>query len=157
MLWQTLFSIGFSPTCPNLREISIAQVNIPSQAYNLTVLVASSLRSISLHAGAASGEVASSMVLDALHNRGMRIFDVAYTGYTTNNVLSCIFRFSELRSVTIRATKYKGDLLETSDIQTFGTLEHLTTLDLSLEMFQRDSHVGHWIESMEQLSVLSLH
>ncbi|EKM81432.1 hypothetical protein AGABI1DRAFT_125819 [Agaricus bisporus var. burnettii JB137-S8] len=156
-LWNTLLSTGFTgPLCPNLREMSIAGMDMPSQAYNLTALASPSLQSIKLQADDPSGTVASSIILDTLNYHGMRMLDIKYTGYATHNVLLRIFQFSELRSLTIRAKQYQGSLLKSADVQSFGTLAHLTTLDISLDMFQTDPHVGRWIESMEQLSILSL-
>ncbi|KAF7771689.1 hypothetical protein Agabi119p4_6000 [Agaricus bisporus var. burnettii] len=126
------------------------------QAYHLTALASSSLQSINFQAGDSSSAVASSIILDTLNYRGIRMLDIIYTDYITKNVLSRIFQFSELRSLTLKTTQYRGSHLESSDIQSFGTLAHLTTLNLSLGMFQMASDVGRWIESMAQLSVLSL-
>ncbi|XP_006461543.1 hypothetical protein AGABI2DRAFT_178655 [Agaricus bisporus var. bisporus H97] len=156
-LWNTLLSTGFTgPLCPNLRGMSIAGMDMPSQAYNLTALASPSLQSIKLQADDTSGTVASSIILDTLNYHGMRMLDITYTGYATYNILLRIFLFSELRSLTIRATQYQGDLLKSADVQSFGTLAHLTTLDISLDMFQTGLHVARWIENMEQLSILSL-
>ena len=152
MLWQALITLGpDGPLCPNLRELCMDTSNLSLQeAYQVTPLLSSSLRSIALYDS--SHVNTTCIILDTLRSRQVDILNIHYEGKLSDHIIERALGFPNLISVSFLSHWTSGTITKEPITPFLGSL---TTLALNINYYHSDvcQKLGKWFETLRLTSL----